>query len=152
MVLNHFGKKSISAEACESIIGAAVPLALQQKDIRAIGQARMADEEAMADMLEGFKPGEGLEFDVLVDVWPEAQLKGPYTELTVEAEEEPFEEELVANALSEMRKREAMGLLSGAEAKAKVYPTRLEPDVAEQKREGSMSAARLLMRLPEAEE
>lgn len=38
MVLNHFGKKSISAEACESIIGAAVPLALQQKDIRAIGQ------------------------------------------------------------------------------------------------------------------
>ena len=38
MVLNHFGKKSISAEACESIIGAAVPLALQQNDIRAIGQ------------------------------------------------------------------------------------------------------------------
>lgn len=142
MVLNHFGKKSISAEACESIIGAAVPLALQQKDIRAIGQARMADEEAMADMLEGFKPGEGLEFDVLVDVWPEAQLKGPYTGLTVEAEEEPFEEELVANALSEMRKREAMGLLSGGEAKAKVYPTRLEPDVAEQKREGSLSVAR----------
>ena len=56
------------------IIGAAVPLALQQKDIRAIGQARMADEEAMADMLDGFKPGEGLEFDVLVDVWPEAQV------------------------------------------------------------------------------
>ena len=57
---------------------------------------------------------------VLVDVWPEAQLKGPYTGLTVEAEEEPFEEELVANALSEMRKREALGLLSGADTKAKV--------------------------------
>lgn len=57
---------------------------------------------------------------MLVDVWPEAQLKGPYTGLTVEAEEEPFEEELVANALSEMRKREALGLLSGADTKAKV--------------------------------
>ena len=84
MVLNHFGKKSISAEACESIIGAAVPLALQQKDIRAIGQARMADEEAMADMLEGFKPGDGLEFDVLVDVWPEAQVPRDASQLSNE--------------------------------------------------------------------
>lgn len=42
MVLNHFGKKSVSAEACEEIIGASIPLALQQKDIRAIGQAKMA--------------------------------------------------------------------------------------------------------------
>jgi FKBP-type peptidyl-prolyl cis-trans isomerase (trigger factor) len=66
-------------------------------------QARMADETAIADMLDGFKPGEGVVFEVLVDVWPEAQLKGPYTGITVEAEEEPFEEELVANALSEMR-------------------------------------------------
>ena len=41
MVLNHFGKKSISAEACESIIGAAVPLALQQNNIRAIGQVAL---------------------------------------------------------------------------------------------------------------
>ncbi len=40
----------------------------------------------------------------------------------MEAEEEPFEEELVANALSEMRKREALSLLSGADTKAKVYP------------------------------
>jgi len=138
MVLNHFGKKSISAEACESIIGAAVPLALQQNDIRAIGQARMADETAIANMLDEFKPGEGVTFEVLVDVWPDAQLKGPYTGLTVEAEEEPFEEELVANALSEMRKREALGLLSGGDTKAKVYPARLEPDVAEQKREGAV--------------
>ena len=38
MVLNHFGKESVSAEACEKIIGAAVPMALQMKDIRAIGQ------------------------------------------------------------------------------------------------------------------
>lgn len=144
MVLNHFGKKSISAEACESIIGAAVPLALQQNNIRAIGQARMADEAAIADMLDAFKPGEGVEFDVLVDVWPEAALKGPYTGLTVEAEEEPFEEELVANALSEMRKREAMGLLSGSDTKATVYPARLEADVAEQKRVGAVAVVDLI--------
>jgi hypothetical protein len=43
----------------------------------------MADENAIADMLEAFKPGEGVTFEVLVDVWPEAQLKGPYTGLTV---------------------------------------------------------------------
>jgi len=144
MVLNHFGKKSISAEACESIIGAAVPLALQQKDIRAIGQARMADETAIADMLDAFKPGEGVEFEVLVDVWPEAQLKGPYIGLTVEAEEEPFEEELVANALSEMRKRESMGLLAGGDTKAKVYPARLEPGADEQKRPGAVAVVDLV--------
>jgi len=34
MVLNHFGKKSITAQACEQIIGSAVPAALQQKNIR----------------------------------------------------------------------------------------------------------------------
>jgi hypothetical protein len=43
----------------------------------------MADETAIADMLESFKPGEGIEFEVLVDVWPEAALKGPYTGLEV---------------------------------------------------------------------
>eukprot|EP00960_Hanusia_phi_P072931 767904-Hanusia_phi.AAC.2 len=34
MVVNHFGKKSITAQACEQIIGSAVPAALQQKNIR----------------------------------------------------------------------------------------------------------------------
>jgi hypothetical protein len=34
IVLNHFGKKSVTAEACEEIISASVPMALQQKDIR----------------------------------------------------------------------------------------------------------------------
>jgi hypothetical protein len=50
----------------------------------------------------------------------------------------------VANALSEMRKREALGLLSGGDAKAKVYPARLEPDVAEQKREGAVAVVDLV--------
>ena len=50
--------------------------------------------------------------------------------------QEAFEEELVANALSEMRKREAMGLLSGSDVKAKVYPARLDADLAEQRRDG----------------
>ncbi|KAJ1496256.1 bacterial trigger factor protein-domain-containing protein, partial [Baffinella frigidus] len=63
MVLNHFGKESVSAEACEKIIGAAVPMALQMKDIRAIGQAQMADEAAVAKMLEKFKPGLGVDFE-----------------------------------------------------------------------------------------
>lgn len=39
----------------------------------------------------------------------------------VEAEEEPIEEELLLNALSEIRKREAMSIISGAETKSKVY-------------------------------
>jgi len=48
-----------------------------------MSQARMADETAIAEMLDTFKPGEGVQFEVLVDVWPEAQLKGPYTGLSV---------------------------------------------------------------------
>lgn len=57
LVMNHFGKESVTAEACEEIIGAAVPVALQMKDIKAIGQARMADEEQIAKMLKEFAPG-----------------------------------------------------------------------------------------------
>jgi hypothetical protein len=126
MVLNHFGKESIQAEACEKIIGAAVPMALQMKDIRAIGQAQMADETAVAKMLEQFKPGQGVDFEVLVDVWPEAALSGSYTGQTLEAEEEPFEEELILNALSEMRKREAASAVASADTVATVYPSKLD--------------------------
>ena len=36
------------------------------------------------------------------------------------------------------------GLLSGGDAKAKVYPARLEPDVAEQKREGAVAVVDLV--------
>jgi len=63
----------------------------------------------------------------------------------VEAEEEPFEEELVANALSEMRKRESMGLLAGGDTKATVYPARLEPGADEQKRPGLFCWLSLLL-------
>lgn len=143
IVLNHYGKDSISAEACEKIIGAAVPLALQQKEIRAIGQARMADEDAVAGMLQKFKPGEGVSFEVLVDVWPEASLKGAYTGISVTAEEEPVEEELLVNALSEIRKREALTIISGADAKTKVYPSRLPEDPAEYKAVGNIAVVDL---------
>jgi len=144
MVLNHFGKESVSAEACEQIIGAAVPLALQQKEIRAIGQAKMADDDAVAKMLDKFKPGESVNFEVLVDVWPEASLKGDYTGITVEAEEEPIEEELLTNALSEIRKREALSIISGADTKTKVYPSRLPDDPAEYKAEGNIAVVDLV--------
>jgi hypothetical protein len=73
-------------------------------------------------MLESFEPGQGVKFEVLVDVWPQPRLTGPYTGLTVEAEEEAFEEELVVKALQEMRKREALAVLSGAETRAAIHP------------------------------
>jgi hypothetical protein len=73
-------------------------------------------------MLESFEPGQGVKFEVLVDVWPQPRLTGPYTGLTVEAEEEAFEEDLVVKALQEMRKREALAVLSGAETRAAIHP------------------------------
>ena len=63
----------------------------------------------------------------------------------MEAEEEPFEQELVENALSEMRKRESMGLLAGGDSKATVYPARLEPGADEQKRPGLFCWLSLLL-------
>ena len=83
---------------------------------------RAQDETAIARMLESFEPGQGVKFEVLVDVWPQPSLTGPYTGLTVEAEEEAFEEDLVAKALQEMRKREALAVLSGAETRAAIHP------------------------------
>ncbi len=72
-------------------------------------------------MLESFEPGQGVKFEVLVDVWPQPRLTGPYTGLTLEAEEEAFEEDLVIKALQEMRKREALAVLSGAETRAAIH-------------------------------
>mmetsp|Transcript_24867 Transcript_24867/g.81851 ORF Transcript_24867/g.81851 Transcript_24867/m.81851 type:complete len:88 (+) Transcript_24867:110-373(+) len=66
MVLNHFGKKSITAQACEQIIGSAVPAALQQKNIRAIGQAQMADDEAIGKMIDNFAPGQVILLSLLL--------------------------------------------------------------------------------------
>jgi len=104
----------------------------------------MADDEAIGKMIDNFAPGQDIKFEVLVDIWPEASLKGAYKGLTIEAEEEPFEEELVSNALSEMRKREAFSVLSGADTKAKVYPASLGDSVDEIKREGAVCVVDLI--------
>uniref|UniRef100_A0A0C3TCA4 peptidylprolyl isomerase n=1 Tax=Guillardia theta (strain CCMP2712) TaxID=905079 RepID=A0A0C3TCA4_GUITC len=115
MVLNHFGKKSITAQACEQIIGSAVPAALQQKNIRAIGQAQMADDEAIGKMIDNFAPGQDIKFEVLVDIWPEASLKGAYKGLTV-----------------------------SCWRPAKVYPASLGDSVDEIKREGAVCVVDLI--------
>jgi hypothetical protein len=82
----------------------------------------LQDENQIARMLESFEPGQGVKFEVLVDVWPQPRLTGPYTGMTVEAEEEAFDESLVNKALQEMRRREALAVLSGAETRAALHP------------------------------
>ncbi len=73
-------------------------------------------------MLEVFEPGQSIKFEVLVDVWPQPKLTDSYLGRVVEAEEEPFEDEQLERALQEMRKREAMAVLSGADTCATIHP------------------------------
>ena len=101
----------------------------------------LQDDTAIARMLEAFEPGQGVKFEVLVDVWPQPRLTGPYTGLTVEAEEESFDEGLVNKALQEMRKREALAVLSGADTRAALHPEL--SGTAEFRAEGSVAVVDL---------
>jgi hypothetical protein len=43
---------------------------------------------------------QSVSFEVLVDVWPTPEITGSYTGMTIEAEKEEYEEDLVAAALN----------------------------------------------------
>lgn len=120
LIINQYGKDRIRASACEEVIEKNVQKAIDQAGVNAIGQAVLDEGCDVDEVIANYKPEEGLSFTVKVDVWPDAKLTGSYEALDITAEEAPFDESLVDNALEELRKKEAFSVLSPDGTKADI--------------------------------
>lgn len=118
VVLNHFGKATVTASAVEEVIQHTVQQALSSLSVSAIGQAQLAED--VQDIVAKFDPESELSFGIKVDVWPEATLTADYKGLTVSAQETAFDESIVDDALEQARRREAFTVLSPADAVAEI--------------------------------
>lgn len=102
----------LKSTACEKLVETSVEKALKETDFRAIGQVSFSEENAVADMLEIFSPTSELSFKVAIDVWPECTFSSSYEGLEISAEDVPFDETIVTNALEELRKKESFSVIS----------------------------------------
>jgi trigger factor len=113
LVINHYGKSNITASACEEVIEIGVKKALEVAGLNAIGQAILDEgEEDIDKVLRAYSPEEPLTFRVKVDVWPEAKINGSYEGLEISAVEVPVDDNVIENALQELRRKESYSVLS----------------------------------------
>ncbi len=111
---------TLRATACENLIEKSIQKALKEADLNAIGQAQFTADSAVEDMLMKFNPKSDFTFKVTVDVWPKTTFKESYDALKVEAEEVPFDDSLIDEAMEELRKKESFSVLAGEDATAEL--------------------------------
>lgn len=111
---------TLRATACENLIEKSIQKALKEVEVNAIGQAQFTPDSAVEDMLLKFDPHSDFTFKVTVDVWPETKFTESYENLKIEAEEVPFDDSLVDDALEELRKKESFSVLAGEDATAEI--------------------------------
>jgi trigger factor len=113
LIINHYGKDKITASACEEVIEIGVKKALEVAGVNAIGQAILDEGEGdIEKVISAYSPDAPLTFRVRVDVWPEAKITGSYENLDVTAVEVPVDDDVVENALQELRRKSAYSILS----------------------------------------
>lgn len=120
MVINEYGKDTIRASACEEVIEKAIQKALKESGVNAIGQADIDSEGGVDAVIAAYDPKAPLSFKVKIDVWPEAEFTASYEGLEIEAEEPPFEDNLIDEALEELQKKESFSVLSPEGTKAEI--------------------------------
>jgi trigger factor len=120
LVINQYGRDTIRASACEEVIEAAIQTALEKEGVNAIGQAVLDEGCAIEEVIASYAPESSITFKVKVDVWPEATLTGSFEGLNVEAENAPFDESVVDDAIAELQRKEAFTVLSPEGTKADV--------------------------------
>eukprot|EP00181_Compsopogon_caeruleus_P006002 CAMPEP_0184691072 /NCGR_PEP_ID=MMETSP0312-20130426/31615_1 /TAXON_ID=31354 /ORGANISM="Compsopogon coeruleus, Strain SAG 36.94" /LENGTH=534 /DNA_ID=CAMNT_0027148707 /DNA_START=108 /DNA_END=1712 /DNA_ORIENTATION=+ len=105
VVISRMGRKNLILDTCEKVISEFSNKAMERQEARVIGQADLQDD--VQKVIDGFSPGEPLEFAIKVDIWPEPTLNGDYKSIHVKIPEEKLDENLVDKALEELRKRES---------------------------------------------
>jgi trigger factor len=119
LIINHFGRQSIEASACEEVIEKGVKAAITSEGINAIGQAVLDEGEGdISKVIAAYKPDQALSFRVKVDVWPEPKLTGSYEGLEITAEEVDLDDSILDDALRELQRKEAFSVLSPEGTKA----------------------------------
>lgn len=121
LIINHYGKETITASACEDVIENGVQKAIKQAGLNAIGQAVLDEDAGNIDsVIAGFQVGSPLNFRVKVDVWPTAKLTASYDGLQVTAEKVPVSDEVIESALQDLRSKESFTVIAPEGAKAEI--------------------------------
>jgi trigger factor len=121
LIINHYGRQTIEASACEEVIEKGVQAALTSEGINAIGQAVLDEgEDDISKVIAAYKPDQPLSFRVKIDVWPVPKFTGPYENLEITAEEVILDDSIIDDALQELRRKEAFSVLSPDGTKAAI--------------------------------
>ena len=104
ILIQRLGVAQIKAAAIEELIQKGLAEAIEQAEIKAIGQPQL--RSSFEELLGSFDPGKPLTFSAAVDVLPEVNLT-EYSGLQVQAEEVKYDPASVEKVLSENRAERA---------------------------------------------
>ena len=105
-LLNHVGIHKVKKATVEEIIDLGMKQSAQQVQVRAAGEARL--ESSVDSVADSYSLGEQLKFTVLLDVFPEIELKEEsYKGLKVQVERVPFNDEAYDMSLFKLRDQNA---------------------------------------------
>lgn len=97
------GPQVIINEALDILCEDALKTAIDESDVKAVGQASLVSHPET--LIGLFKPGEPIVMELTVDVYPEVTFTSSYKGLKVTSERIPLENEKVKQALDALRKK-----------------------------------------------
>nr|AFA52580.1 trigger factor [Vaucheria litorea] len=103
VLVGYFGEGVIKGSTLELLADTAIKDAIQSADIKAIGQAKLIEEAEK--ILLRLVPGEPLQLEVKVDVWPNIKFTGDYTGFTIAVQSEPLDQSQYDATLQRLRER-----------------------------------------------
>lgn len=105
-LLNHVGLHKVKKATVEEIIDLGMKQSAQQVQVRAAGEAKL--DSTLDSVADGYSLGAELKFTVLIDVFPEIELKEEtYKGLKVQVERVPFNDEAYDMSLFKLRDQNA---------------------------------------------
>jgi trigger factor len=104
IILQRFGSDQVKAMAAEKVMQEALPQAVKQAEVKAIGNFQITSD--FDEIVKGFSTEKPLVFKGSVDVMPEVTV-GDYKKPTVTVEETTVAENAVADFLLERRKEKS---------------------------------------------
>lgn len=102
VLLQRLGQTRIKGSVLEELIPEVVEKAIEQEDIKAIGQPRLVS--SFDDLINKYQPGEPLTFSAAVDVEPEIKIE-QYKGFQVKAEEIKYDPTRVDTVLDQERQK-----------------------------------------------
>ncbi len=107
VLIQRLGVVRIKAAALEDLIESGVTAALQQEEVKAIGQPQL--RTSFEELISQYEPGNPLTIKAAVDVQPEVNLT-QYTGLQVQAEEVKYDPASVEKVIEENRQEMATSI------------------------------------------